>query len=413
MAIDIYKKNDYLVLSYEAEYPIGNNVEWVISKLELENDCTIANCFHLKKEDIVDFDKEKYTYVNFKIADLVLLNDIKYYKIPKRVLHVHFDLFFEESCNIWINYFLTKRKLSIFRMIDEIGIGNTLIVGGTEEKSISEKEYKKILTSLPSSHELDLYDNARVQSTLKNYFSINKDKEFQFNRYVEKKALNKETINNGNLAEIDIERFSYILESLKQMLKDEYSYSEADWQREIIKIIQIIFPKYVIAVRESKILKGIAKKDKHIDILLGDVNGNIDIIEIKKPAGIELLRKNPYRDNYVPSAALQGAVMQTEKYIFYLMKNGKMAEESLDKQTEKIRNKDYHFKIINPKSIIIMGHTSSYTQQQKDDFEVIKRKYTNVLDIISYEDLIHRLETIIKALRVKMEVTNYEKSKCN
>lgn len=187
------------------------------------------------------------------------------------------------------------------------------------------------------------------------------------------------------------------------MLKDELSYSEADWQREIIKIIQIIFPKYVIAVRESKILKGIAKKDKHIDILLGDVNGNIDIIEIKKPAGIELLRKNPYRENYIPSAALQGAVMQAEKYIFYLMKNGKIAEESLDKQTEKIRDKDYHFKIINPKSIIIMGHTSNYTQQQKDDFEVIKRKYTNVLDIISYEDLIHRLEIIINTLKIKKE----------
>ena len=86
---------------------------------------------------------------------------------------------------------------------------------------------------------------------------------------------------------------------------------------------------------------------------------------------------------------------------FYLMKNGKIAEESLDKQTEKIRDKDYHFKIINPKSIIIMGHTSNYTQQQKDDFEVIKRKYTNVLDIISYEDLIHRLETIINTLKVE------------
>ena len=48
-----------------------------------------------------------------------------------------------------------------------------------------------------------------------------------------------------------------------------------------------------------------------------------------------------------------------------------------------------------------MGHTSNYTQQQKDDFEVIKRKYTNVLDIISYEDLIHRLETIINTLKVE------------
>lgn len=403
MAVDIYKEKDHLVLYYEAEYPIGNNAKWILSKLELEKNYTITNCFHFNRDDIIDYDKKEYNFVKFKIADLISLNNTKYYKIPKRILNVHFDLLFEESCDIWIDYFLTKRKLSIFRMIDEIGIGNCLIVGGKEENSISEKEYKKILDSLPSSHELDLYDNARVYSILKNYFSVNKDKEFQFNRYVEKRTITKEKINNLNLAEIDIERYSYILELLKQMLENELSYSEADWQREIIKIIQIIFPKYVIAVRESKILKGIAKKDKHIDILLGDINGNIDIIEIKKPAGIELLRKNPYRDNYIPSAALQGAIMQTEKYIFYLMKNGKIAEESLDKQTENIRDKDYHFKIINPKSIIIMGHSSKYTQQQKDDFEVIKRKYTNVVDIISYEDLIHRVETIINALKVKKE----------
>ena len=32
MAIDIYKEDDYLVLSYEAEYPVGNNAKLVLSK---------------------------------------------------------------------------------------------------------------------------------------------------------------------------------------------------------------------------------------------------------------------------------------------------------------------------------------------------------------------------------------------
>ncbi len=192
-----------------------------------------------------------------------------------------------------------------------------------------------------------------------------------------------------------------MLKHLKYMLDNEVEYQEPDWQKEILKIIKIIFPKYVIAIRETKILKGIAQKDKHVDILLGDVNGHVDIIEIKKPCGIELLRKNPYRENYIPSLALQGAIMQAEKYIFYLMKNGKAAEESLDEQTQSERTEDYHFKIINPKSIIIMGKTSGLNSEQRDDFEVIKRKYANVLDIISYEDLIHRLEMVIEMLKQK------------
>lgn len=401
MAIDIYTENNFLVFYYEAEYPEGNNVEWVLNNLEENESCTIAKSFHFKKIDLLDYDKENFSFVRFNIANRIEYNNIKYYQVKKHILNIKFDLLFEESCNISINYFFTVRKLSIFKIIDDIGIGDILIVGGTEENSISEKDYKKILASLPNTYELNLYDQSRVFSTLKNYFPTNKDKLFQFNRYVENRKIENTEINQLDFAEIDIQRFSITLETLKEMLLNEDSYSEVEWQKQIIKIVQIIFPKYIIAVRESKILKGIAKKDKHIDILLGDVNGNVDLIEIKKPYGIELLRKNPYRENYIPSAALQGAVMQAEKYIFYLMKNGKVAEDFLDKQTEKIRSKEYHFHIVNPKSIIIMGHTSNFDEQQKTDFEVIKRKYTNVLDIISYEDLIYRLETIINTLKIK------------
>lgn len=403
MAIDIYTENNFLVFYYEAEYPEGNNVEWVLNNLEENESCTIAKSFHFKKIDLLDYDKENFSFVRFNIANRIEYNNIKYYQVKKHILNIKFDLLFEESCNISINYFFTVRKLSIFKIIDDIGIGDILIVGGTEENSISEKDYKKILASLPNTYELNLYDQSRVFSTLKNYFPTNKDKLFQFNRYVENRKIENTEINQLDFAEIDIQRFSITLETLKEMLLNEDSYSEVEWQKQIIKIVQIIFPKYIIAVRESKILKGIAKKDKHIDILLGDVNGNVDLIEIKKPYGIELLRKNPYRENYIPSAALQGAVMQAEKYIFYLMKNGKVAEDFLDKQTEKIRSKEYHFHIVNPKSIIIMGHTSNFDEQQKTDFEVIKRKYTNVLDIISYEDLIYRLETIINTLKIKKE----------
>ncbi len=399
MAIEIYKKENVLVLRYELFNPEENNSKWVVDKLEEYGYCIIAHIFKFRLENLIEYDSKDYFYVLFKIADLIKIGKKKYYQIKHQVLDVNFDLFFEESCDISVKYFFTERKLSIFKIIEEIGIGEKLVIGGSDENSISEEEYKKILKSLPNGHELYLYDRARVFATLKNYFYGENDKEYQFNRYVEKKLLSSNAKESIDFRKIDIERYEYLLKRLKYMLDNEKGYSEADWQKEIIKIIKIIFPKYVIAIRESKILKGIAKKDKHIDILLGDVNGNVDIIEIKKPYDIELLRKNPYRDNYIPSLALQGAIMQAEKYIFYLMKNGKAAEVSLDKQTEKERTEDYHFNIINPKSIIIMGKTSGFNKAQKDDFEVIKRKYTNVLDIISYEDLIYRLEMVIEMLK--------------
>ena len=91
--------------------------------------------------------------------------------------------------------------------------------------------------------------------------------------------------------------------------------------------------------------------------------------------------------------------MQAEKYIYYLTKGGKKVEDDLNEQFKQEKPVDYFFKVANPKSLIIMGRTNNYSKQQQEDLEIIKRKYKNVIDIISYDDLIQRLETIIKMLK--------------
>ncbi len=46
-----------------------------------------------------------------------------------------------------------------------------------------------------------------------------------------------------------------------------------------------------------------------------------------------------------------------------------------------------------------MGRDNNLSNQQKEDFEVIKRKYSNVLDIITYDDLLQRLRSTIHQLK--------------
>ncbi|WP_264783808.1 DUF4263 domain-containing protein, partial [Escherichia fergusonii] len=57
----------------------------------------------------------------------------------------------------------------------------------------------------------------------------------------------------------------------------------------------------------------------------------------------------------------------------------------------------------NPKAIIIVGRdqigNGNMTENQKLDFEIIKRKYTNMMDIITYDDLWRRLNRTISALK--------------
>ena len=46
-----------------------------------------------------------------------------------------------------------------------------------------------------------------------------------------------------------------------------------------------------------------------------------------------------------------------------------------------------------------MGREKELTTEQQRDFEVIKRQYKNVVDIITYDDLIRRLEFMISQLK--------------
>ena len=130
-----------------------------------------------------------------------------------------------------------------------------------------------------------------------------------------------------------------------------------------------------------------------------DSNGNVDIVEIKRPFDNCIVTKNTYRDNHIPLRELSGTVMQIEKYIFYLNKWGKKGEDVLtNKYKEKLLD-DFKIKITNPSGIIVMGRENCLSNIQREDFEVIKRKYKNIIDIITYDDLLKRLKFTIEQLK--------------
>lgn len=60
-------------------------------------------------------------------------------------------------------------------------------------------------------------------------------------------------------------------------------------------------------------------------------------------------------------------------------------------------------KIVNPNGLIIMGRDKGLSEEQRKDFEVIRRKYRNVLDIITYDDLIRRLEVIRDQYKLRIK----------
>lgn len=263
----------------------------------------------------------------------------------------------------------------------------------------------KLVDSTPTKTELFLYTRKRISNYLNDYFNNVRDYGKLYEKHLTQKQKRTPIENTiASVAEYESEKYKFILNKMKQMLNEHEGYYETDWQNEILQIITLIYPKYVVAIKELKIKNTTSEKEekRRIDIALFDTNGNIDVIEIKRPCDkIPLLSTGKYRNNYVPSKDLAGAIMQVEKYIYNLKRMGRKGEEELTAQIQEnsiysSAIKNMNVRITSPKGMIIMGRSNDLSDEQKNDFEIIKRKHANIVDIITYDDIIHRLKCLIE-----------------
>ena len=127
------------------------------------------------------------------------------------------------------------------------------------------------------------------------------------------------------------------------------------------------------------------------------------MIEIKKPFDQKLVTSNCYRDNHVPMRELGGTIMQVEKYLYHFNRWGERGEQKLNEKFQPDLPEGLEVKIVNPSGMIIMGRDNNLSNDQKSDFEVIRRKYRNVVDIITYDDLLRRLNVIRDHFKSRIE----------
>ena len=90
--------------------------------------------------------------------------------------------------------------------------------------------------------------------------------------------------------------------------------------------------------------------------------------------------------------------MQVEKYLFHLNKWGVQGEKAITAAQLKKGSlpERVSVRITNPKAMIIAGRSNNLSDQQLFDFEIMKRQYANLMDIMSYDDLLARLSRIIE-----------------
>ncbi|MDT0687677.1 Shedu immune nuclease family protein [Autumnicola psychrophila] len=387
-------------------YHYGENVppNWMRDRLKQDDELTYKSTFnfkthHLYGDDKVRFEQDDYdllvelygpdeTY-SFVFAELAG----EYYKILEGVITKKISVFFHKSISLVPDYFYAENNLSIFAQIEQL-VNEDIYIGGNHSVSIPKDEFDNLVNNFPNSYEKGLYAKSRISSILRNYFDSTSDEEFKFKRYLRKKPSKKGKNLIKKFQEYETTKFQFLLSKLESMLNDVNAYNEDTWQNEILQIILLLYPKYILSFKSVFVKADIGKR-KFLDFMLVDSNGHIDIIEIKQPFEDSIMTKGVYRDNFIPKRELSGTVMQLEKYIFYLNRWGEKGEKLI---TQKLKDKlplNLEIKIINPKGFIIMGRDNNLSAQQKSDFEVIKRKYNNVIDIITYDDLLQRLKSTI------------------
>ena len=420
MNIEICKEDDYLLLCY---YP-SKNEAWINEHFEngevvrLKCDMTNVGTFVFEQSDLVRTEPIQTEVDQYWTGESVLEHnhvwyfklgvheDNGYYRISAKVLSSRHDVLIHESVDVKMDFFVASvLNTRIVPIIDKM-INTCLVIGGDAENAIPIDVYKEIIKKLPSREELHLYAQSRIEGILTEYVPDVRESSIELSEYMKRRYKRvKSRLDNvrGNidsavtcLKEIDCTRIKFTLKRLKELLGNVGKFTEQQWQAEIEKIILLLFPWFIAKISQLCIAESLGgANNRRIDLALVSMSGNVDIVEIKRPDNCQLLsRKSNYRGNYIPSRDLSAAVMQAEKYLENLERWGRSGERKI---AERINMKNV--RIRRPKAIIIIGRNIELDNEQKrSDFEIIKRKFANVVDVVTYDDLMERLQNVLDQL---------------
>lgn len=399
-AVQFFRQDDDLLLRYEPR----SDTEWVHERFRRGESLLIKKTFRFTQDNLVEENEgatedewsfDKRDTASFRVARL----EGEYFRFDKDVLGIDVDLLIHQDIELTYKHFTAEQKISIFSVIAKLKPGR-IIIGGKEPDSIPEVSFENLIRNFPSGFELHRYALARVSSVVREYTETEVDSESLFTKYVEKR-LSKKTKNfRAEFKNSELQKYRFLHSKLTLMLEAEDSYPESTWQAEILQIILLLNPKYIKAVREAPVRDEYKNTTRRIDILLIDAAGHINIVEIKKPLDQSIITDALYRDNHIPLRELSGTVMQIEKYLFHLNKWGKQGEDHLTELYKSNLPPDFRVRITNPSGIIIMGRDNNLSEAQRLDFEIVKRKYKNIIDVVTYDELLRQLDFIVKQLEL-------------
>lgn len=395
-------------------YRPHDGTQWIYRKFKDCDDVIVKGTFHLTRQILVidhvdewnevdgwepktdpdDFDFGGEDRLDFVIA--TAMGD--YFWFDAEVLPVGVSVLLHRRTRPTWKWFCAEKKTSILNVIAQLKMSR-IVIGGSEPDAIPVVEFEKLIAQFPTTHELKRYVIARISGVVREYTDAEVDGEEQLRKTVARKVKGSPKDLGAPFRMADVHKFDYLLTHLKRMLLEPQEYKESHWQSEIVKIICLLNPKYIEAFTGVRVKDFDSDSYRILDILLVDASGNVDVVEIKQPFGEAIITPRRYRKNHVPMRELSGTVMQIEKYLLHLTRWGTKGEVTLTKRYASRLPSDFKIRVVNPCGLVIMGRDADMTPDQRGDFEVTRRHYKHIADIVTYDDLLRRLEAVLNKLR--------------
>lgn len=411
-AFEFIKDGQRLILSY-APYS-GDGWLWDQYKSSLDGRISIGRAFSFTKLHVLKAGRQGRVADDIAEVDYAwefimgIMCEGDYYRIDKDVLGLKCDCLIHKSVKLSGAFFLSRvGGVPLLQKIDG-KIGGSIIIGGTRVDAIPESVYARMRKTWPSTYWVRFYVECQIERQLSEFYDVKGDAEIRFERYLNKKREEAKSVCDKKHEklfvdkEFEVQKYEYIRGRVIELLDGAASYSEDEWCKLIMEFILILYPRYIQALYKVTIpcrKEDGTKGHKQLDVVLLDSDGHIDIIEIKKPNATDIFSLGNYRGNKYPGHTLSGTVMQMESYLYHLRKGGYELEDYINKHCSGRLLPDLKIRVVNPKGILILGRSNGFDNKQKLDFEIIRRKYANIIDILTYDDLLSRLSNVIDGIK--------------
>lgn len=206
----------------------------------------------------------------------------RYFVFDPQILGVSVPVLIALDAKPTWRWFTAEERTSVLRVLAGLK-PSRIVIGGDAPDAIPVSKYIALIAQFPSPHEKRLYVQSRLAGVFRELTDAQIDAVAKLDKYVQKRVKTKPKNLAAPFRASEIKKYEFLHAQLRAMLKDDAGIPERQWQTEILDIVRLLNPKYIAAFTSVTIKDSLTGGHRQLDIMLVDVNGHIDVIEIKKP----------------------------------------------------------------------------------------------------------------------------------